>query len=84
MTANEGKEILLWSVGINYPILLVWFGVFFLAHDWFFRMRTRWFKLSAETFDAIDYAGMATYKIGVLLLDVVPIIALCVTLRQPR
>jgi hypothetical protein len=39
-------------------------------------MHTRWFKLSVETFDAIHYAGMATYKIGVLLFNLVPLLAL--------
>jgi hypothetical protein len=81
VTINELKEILLWCVGINYGILLIWFGVFFLAHDWLFRIHTRWFKLSVETFDALNYAGMAMYKIGVLLLNLVPLIALCVSLK---
>ena len=78
MTVNELKEILLWCVGINYGILLIWFGVFFFAHDWLFRVHTRWFKLSVETFDVLNYAGMAMYKIGVLLLNLVPLIALWV------
>lgn len=78
MTANQLKEILLWCVGTNYGTLLIWFGVFFFAHDWLFRVHTRWFKLSIETFDVLKYAGMAAYKIGVLLLHLAPLIALCV------
>jgi hypothetical protein len=39
-------------------------------------MHTRWFKLSVETFDAIHYAGMATYKLGIILLNLVPLLAL--------
>lgn len=78
MTINKIKEILLWCVGINCAILLIWFSVFFAAHDWLFRMHTRWFKLSSGTFDAINYAGLATYKIGVLLFNLVPLIALCI------
>ena len=78
MPGSELKAILLWCIGINYGILLIWFGVFFLAHDRLFRMHTRWFKLSVETFDALNYGGMAVYKIGVLLLNVAPLIALCV------
>jgi hypothetical protein len=81
VTVNDLKEILLWCVGINYGILLIWFGVFFLAHDWLFRIHTRWFKLSVETFDGLNYAGMAMYKIGVLLLNLVPLIALWVSLK---
>jgi hypothetical protein len=30
-----------------------------------------------ESFDAIHYAGLAVYKIGIILLNLVPLIALC-------
>jgi hypothetical protein len=58
MATNEIKEVLLWCVGINYGVLLVWFGVFVYAHDWMYRLHTRWFKLSVETFDALHYVGL--------------------------
>jgi hypothetical protein len=79
MTAGEIREVLLWCVGINYGLLLIWFGVFVYAHDWMYRMHTRWFKLSVETFDAIHYAGLASYKIGIMLLNLVPLAALCLS-----
>ncbi len=79
MTTNEIKEVLLWSVGINYAALLVWFGIFVYAHDWMYRLHTRWFKLPVETFDAVHYAGMATYKLGIILLNLVPLVALCLS-----
>jgi hypothetical protein len=41
-----------------------------------FRIHSRWFKLSLETFDAIHYGGLAIYKIGIILLNLVPLIAL--------
>ncbi|MGA2081469.1 MAG: DUF6868 family protein [Holophaga sp.] len=78
MTILEIKVFLLWSVGINYGILLLWFGVFFLAHDWLFWLHTRWFRLSAENFDTLNYAGMAVYKIGIMLFNLVPLIALTI------
>ena len=76
MNTHEIKEILLWCVGMNYALLLVWAGTFVLAHDWMYRLHRRWFKLSVEAFDAIHYAGMAIYKIGILLLNLVPLAAL--------
>ena len=27
------KAVLLWCLGINYAVLLIWFGVFVFAHD---------------------------------------------------
>ena len=78
MTANDIKHVLLWCVGLNYLILLIWFGVFVFAHDWMYRVHSRWFKLSVETFDAIHYAGLSVYKIGIILLYLVPLVALWV------
>ena len=79
MTTAETKDILLWCVVINYAVLIVWFGVFMIAHDWMFRLHGRWFKVPVATFDAIHYAGMAAYKIGILLFFLVPLLALCAT-----
>ena len=78
MTVNELKEFLLWSTAINYGVLFLWFGVFVFAHDWLYRLHTRWFKLSVETFDALNYVGVSIYKIGVVLLNLVPLIVLYV------
>ena len=76
MTSSELKDVLLWCLGINYGVLLIWFGAFVFAHGWMYRLHTRWFKLSVETFDALHYAGMSVYKIGIILLNLVPLVAL--------
>ena len=76
MTVSEIKEVLLWCLGVNYSVMLVWFGAFVYAHDWMYRLHTRWFKLSVETFDSMHYAGLSIYKIGVLLFNLVPLLAL--------
>jgi hypothetical protein len=75
-TRKPQKEWLLWSTAINYGVLLLWFLLFVVAHDWMYRLHSRWFRLSAETFDAIHYGGMAAYKLGILLLNLVPLAAL--------
>ncbi len=76
MSLNEIKDVLFWCAGLNYAVLLVWFGVFVLAHDWMYRLHTRWFTLSVETFDSLHYAGLSIYKIGVILLNLIPLAAL--------
>jgi hypothetical protein len=76
VTLHEIKDFLLWCVGLNYAILFVWAGVFVFAHDWMYGLHGRWFKLSGETFDAIHYAGLAIYKIGIFLLNLMPLVAL--------
>lgn len=72
MNVNYARDFLLWCAVINYGILLVWFLVFVAAHDWMYRLHSRWFCLSPEHFDGIHYAGMALYKIGILVFILVP------------
>ena len=67
---------------MNYAVLIWWFLVFRFAHDWIYRVHSQWFPMPIETFKAIHYAGMAVYKIGVLLFGVVPYLALA--LVSPR
>ena len=76
MSREELLVFLLWGAGINYAILLLWFGVFVFAHEWLFRMHTRWFALSRESFDTLNYGGVAVYKIGNMLFFLVPALAL--------
>ena len=77
MTTYAIRNLLLWCVGLNYLVLIIWFGLFIVAHDWMYRLHSRWFEISVESFDSIHYAGMAVYKIGILLFVLVPFLALC-------
>ena len=81
MTIEMTRKALLWCAVINYGILLVWFLFFALAHDRMYLLHSRWFRLSVEQFDMLHYAGMSIYKIGILLLNVVPYIALDIACR---
>lgn len=76
MNLDTLRKTLLRCAIINYAILLLWFLAFVLAHDRLYLLHGRWFRLSVEQFDMIHYAAMALYKIGVLLVNVAPWIAL--------
>jgi hypothetical protein len=76
MTVSTLQSMLLWCVIINYALLIIWFVAFLLARDFIYRLHSRWFRLSVEQFDALMYGSMTVYKIGVLLLNLVPLIAL--------
>lgn len=75
MNIETIRSFLLWCSLVNYAVLLVWFLVFIAAHDFIYRLHGKWFRLSVEQFDALNYGGMAVYKIGVLLFNIVPLIA---------
>ena len=76
MSIDTLKDLLLWSTLINYVVLLLWFSAFRFAHNALYRLHSRWFRLPEAHFDAIHYAGMGIYKLGILLLNLAPYIAL--------
>ena len=78
MSIAATRSFLLWCTVIDYGVLLVWFLVFVLAHDWLFRLHGTWFRLSREQFDALHYSGMSIFKIGILLFNLVPLVALSI------
>jgi hypothetical protein len=78
MTIGVARHFLLLCTVIDYAVLLVWFLFFVFAHEWMYRVHGRWFRLSREQFDALHYAGMSFFKIGILLLNLVPFVVLSV------
>ncbi|WPU54966.1 hypothetical protein SQW19_11475 [Stenotrophomonas acidaminiphila] len=74
-------RFLLWSLAFNYAVLLAWFLAFVTARDALRRLHGRWFALPDASFDAIHYGGMAAYKIGILLFNLAPLVALWLARR---
>ncbi|MDI6755124.1 MAG: hypothetical protein QME78_12120 [Thermodesulfobacteriota bacterium] len=78
MTFQDVRDVFFWCLIMNVGLLLWWFLVFSLAHDWVYRIHGRWFTLSEERFDAIHYLGMAMFKIAIFMFNIVPYIALLI------
>ena len=76
MTLEEIRSMLAWCAVINIGLLLIWWVMFVLLHNWMYRMHRTWFKLSEEQFDRTHYAGMAFTKVAVLIFNVAPYLAL--------
>ena len=76
MTLEATRSMLAWCSLINIGLLLVWFLFFLFARDWMCRMHSTWFKIPVDRFDALHYGGMGLFKIGILLFNLVPYLAL--------
>lgn len=76
MNIQMARDAFLWCSIINYGLLVVWFLLLVLLREWLYRLWSKWFRLSAAQFEAISFAGMALFKIGILLFNVVPYVAL--------
>jgi hypothetical protein len=78
MNLEALRDLLFWCTLIDLALLLWWFGWLALAPDRVFRLHSRWFPISREVFYAVHYAGMALFKIGIILLNLVPYLALSI------
>jgi hypothetical protein len=76
MSPTVLADFLLTCLFINYGVLLVWLGVFTRFREPLYRLHHQWFPLTPEAFAAVHYQSMALYKIGVLLLNLSPWLAL--------
>jgi len=76
MTIEIVRDVLAWSMVINIGFLLWWVLVFWVAHDWVYKLHGKWFSLSKEKFDGIHYKAMAFFKMGIVLLNLAPYLAL--------
>jgi len=78
MTIETVRSFLGWCSIINMGLLLYWFLFIMFAHDWVYRVHSKWFKIPVDKFDAIHYAGMMYFKLAVFVFNVVPYFALCI------
>lgn len=76
MNQNELFQFLLWSLGINYAILLCWFSAIAFARGFVRKVHGYWFNLSDQTFDTVHYSGMAFYKVAIFIFNLAPLLAL--------
>jgi hypothetical protein len=76
MTLETVRAVFAWCTAINLVLFIWWFLFFALAHDWMYRFHGKWFKISVEKFDTLHYAGMALFKMGILLFNLVPYLAM--------
>jgi len=76
MTLELIRGILGWCTLLHFGLLLLWTLTFVFAHGWLYRLHGRLFPMPENTFNAIHYAGLAGYKLAVLVFAAVPWLAL--------
>ena len=76
MNIEQLRSALLYCTLINFALLGLSGLISILPHEWLYRWWRRVFRLSVEQFDAINYAGIVLYKVGVLLFNLIPYLAL--------
>ncbi len=76
MTIELATRFLAWATVINYGIVIWWFLFLVLMPQWVYRIHSRWFKISEQTFYIAHYAGLGLYKLMIFMFLLVPYIVL--------
>lgn len=76
MTIDHIRDLLGWCTAINFGFLMFWFVFYLLLHDFAFRVHGKMFRLTEAQFNGFNYAGMITYKMAIILFNLVPFLVL--------
>jgi hypothetical protein len=76
MLTTDLVDFFAWCTLINYFVLVIWFILFCLGHDWLHLMHGKWFELTEQQFDLVNYCGMGSFKLFILVFNLAPYIAL--------
>ncbi|QOL27041.1 hypothetical protein LP316_07060 [Thalassotalea sp. LPB0316] len=69
-------KLLAWCLILNYGVLLLWFIALVLAKPMIYKMHSRWFDISFEQFNQMNYICFGFYKILVFVFNLAPYIGL--------
>jgi hypothetical protein len=83
MSVAQLQSVLLWCTAINYGLLMAWVLIATWARTPWQRIQIRVFNVSAESVDALNWAGIALYKLAIVMFNLVPYIALRLVLGAP-
>ena len=76
MNIEQIRDALLYCAVMNFVLLALWGLLCLLPHEWMYQAAARLFRCSAAQFDTVNYAGLVFYKIGILLFNLIPCLAL--------
>lgn len=76
MTIDTLQAVLGWSTLINFSLLTWWAFFILIAPDWTYKMHSKFFSISKDTFNTVHYSGMAFFKLLVIVFNLAPYLAL--------
>ena len=76
MSVEIVRGFLFWCSLINYSLLVFWALLMMAPHEWMHRIWGRWYRISSEQFDVIQFSGIVLYKLLIFVFNVIPFIAL--------
>lgn len=81
MSANEIANFIGWCTIFNAAILTLTTLVLVAGRKWIAAKHARWFGLSTDELSAAYFRYLATYKLMVIVFNLVPYVAMRMVLR---
>jgi len=68
----------MWCTILSIAILAIWTIVFVSAPDLVYRIQSKFFPITRETFNVVVYASLSIYRVIFVVLVLVPYLALLI------
>lgn len=68
----------MWCMILNVALLVLSSLICVCAGDWVYRIHSKWFSISRETFNVVIYSFIALYKVLIFVFILIPYIALLI------
>jgi Family of unknown function (DUF6868) len=78
MTIQALTAFFMWCTIINASLLILSAIMIIPSQDLVYRMHSKWFSISRETFNVAIYSCLGLFKIAILVFNAVPWIALLI------
>lgn len=76
MDIQSITSFFMWCSIINGGLMIYWGAFLLLAPDFTFRLQTRFFPMSRETYNQMIYGFFGLFKIFFLIFNLTPLISL--------
>lgn len=71
-------KFFMWCTILNFGLLMFMGVLCMFASDFIFKIHSKWFSISRETFNIIFYSSIGIYKIIFLFFNIIPWIVLTI------
>jgi len=78
MDIHALQTVFMWCVIMNGAWFVLAAMICVFAGGWVFRMQSKWFPISRDTFNVVIYSFFALFKIVFIVFNVVPYVALLI------
>ena len=78
MDIDSIRAFFMWCTILNFALLSLSLLICICAGDWAYRIHSKWFSISRETFNVAIYSFLGLYKMLIFVFSLIPYIALLI------